>query len=38
VDASFGCGRPFWIDDPDFAIDDHVRPIACAAPGDSRRW
>jgi len=38
VDAPFGCGRPFWTDDPDFAIDDHVRPIACAAPGDSRRW
>ena len=36
VDAPFGCGRPFWIDDPDFAIDDHVRPIACAAPGDEQ--
>ena len=36
VDASFGCGRPFWIDDPEFAIDDHVRPIACAAPGDEQ--
>jgi diacylglycerol O-acyltransferase / wax synthase len=36
VKAPFGCGRPFWIDDPDFAIGDHVRTIVCAPPGDER--
>jgi diacylglycerol O-acyltransferase / wax synthase len=36
VDAPFGCGRSFWIDEPGFDIGDHVRSIACAAPGDEQ--
>jgi diacylglycerol O-acyltransferase len=24
----FGCGRPIWIDDPSFTIDDHVTAVA----------
>lgn len=31
-----GCGRPVWIDDPDFHINRHVRAVACRAPGDER--
>jgi hypothetical protein len=23
-----------WVDDPDFNLDYHVRPVACPAPGD----
>ncbi len=34
VDAPFGCGRPFWTDDEDFAIEHHVRTVVCPAPGD----
>jgi diacylglycerol O-acyltransferase / wax synthase len=34
VDAPFGCGRPFWVDDPGFDVGEHVRSIACAAPAD----
>ena len=33
VDAPFGCGRPYWVDDEDFAIEHHVRTVACPAPG-----
>jgi diacylglycerol O-acyltransferase len=33
VKAPFGCGRPFWSDDPDFDIDQHVRTFRCASPG-----
>jgi hypothetical protein len=36
VDAPFGCGRPFWIDDPRFDVREHVRSIRCAAPGDEQ--
>jgi diacylglycerol O-acyltransferase / wax synthase len=31
-----GCGRPVWVDDPDFQIDHHVRTLPCLAPGDER--
>jgi WS/DGAT/MGAT family acyltransferase len=31
-----GCGRPVWVDDPDFHIDRHVRALPCRAPGDER--
>ncbi len=34
VDAPFGCGRPYWADDEDFAIEHHVRSVACPEPGD----
>jgi diacylglycerol O-acyltransferase / wax synthase len=29
-----GCGRPVWIDDPDFDVNRHVREMPCRAPGD----
>jgi len=32
--APFGCGRPIWVDDANFAIDDHVVDLQCPAPGD----
>lgn len=28
------CGRPVWVDDPDFSIDHHVHVKAVAPPGD----
>ena len=31
-----GCGRPVWVDDPDFHIDCHVREVPCQSPGDER--
>jgi len=31
-----GCGRPVWVDDPDFDIDRHIREVPCRAPGDER--
>jgi diacylglycerol O-acyltransferase len=34
VDAPFASGRPFWADDPDFDIRDHVDTVRCPAPGD----
>jgi diacylglycerol O-acyltransferase / wax synthase len=29
-----GCGRPVWIDDPDFDVNRHVLQMPCRAPGD----
>lgn len=34
VNAPPGCGRPYWVDDPNFAIGHHVRSVACSPPGD----
>jgi len=34
VRASFGCGGPIWVDDPEFDIGDHVRAVSCPEPGD----
>jgi diacylglycerol O-acyltransferase / wax synthase len=31
-----GYGRPVWVDDHDFDIDQHVHAVACQAPGDER--
>ncbi len=31
-----GCGRPVWVDDPDFGIDHHLHRQECPAPGDDR--
>jgi len=30
----FGCGRPIWVDDPDFDVRRHVRTVTCPPPGD----
>lgn len=29
-----GCGRPVWVDDPEFRLEDHVGRVACPSPGD----
>lgn len=29
-----GCGRPVWVDDPDFSLLEHVTHVLCPAPGD----
>jgi diacylglycerol O-acyltransferase len=34
VRTPFGCGRPIWVDDPDFDVRRHVREVRCPAPGD----
>jgi WS/DGAT/MGAT family acyltransferase len=31
-----GCGRPLWVDDPRFSIDQHIDHVACPSPGDER--
>jgi len=33
----FGLDRPYWIDDPDFDLDDHVHESTLPAPGDDRQ-
>ncbi len=34
VRAPAGCGRPVWVDDPEFDIENHVGAIRAPAPGD----
>ena len=31
-----GCGRPVWVDDPNFRLDDHLSERAWPAPGSRR--
>ena len=33
LDAPLGLDQPYWIDDPDFDIEYHIREIALPAPG-----
>jgi len=33
----FGLGRPYWVEDPDFDLEYHVRHIALPKPGDWRQ-
>ena len=37
VEVPFGLDQPYWIEDPDFDIDFHLRHIALPAPGDDRQ-
>ena len=32
----FGLHHPVWVDDPDFDLGYHLRPITCPAPGDKQ--
>ncbi|MEM8903767.1 MAG: wax ester/triacylglycerol synthase family O-acyltransferase [Actinomycetota bacterium] len=34
VEVPFGLDHPYWIEDPDFDVDYHVRHIAVPAPGE----
>lgn len=36
VETPLGLDHPYWIDDPDFDLEYHVRRIAVPAPGDPR--
>ncbi|MFS8102501.1 WS/DGAT domain-containing protein [Lentzea alba] len=36
VRTPFGCGGPIWVDDEDFDIENQVRVVRCAEPGDER--
>ena len=29
-----GCGRPIWVDDPTFSVDQHIDCVSCPLPGD----
>ena len=37
VEVPFGLDQPYWIEDPDFDIEYHVRELALPAPGDDRQ-
>jgi diacylglycerol O-acyltransferase len=37
AEVPFGLDQPYWIEDPDFDIDYHVREIALPAPGNERQ-
>ena len=37
VEVPFGLDHPYWIEDPDFDIDFHVRHLGLPAPGDHRQ-
>jgi diacylglycerol O-acyltransferase len=37
VEVPFGLDHPYWIEDPDFDLDFHVRAIGLPQPGDKRQ-
>src|SRR6476469_8118871 len=37
AEVPFGLDNPYWIEDPDFDLDYHVRDIALASPGTDRQ-
>ncbi len=37
VEVPFGLDHPYWIEDPDFDLDFHVRHMGLPPPGDSRQ-
>ena len=37
VEVPFGLDHPYWMEDPDFDIEFHVRHIALPRPGDWRQ-
>ncbi len=37
VEVPFGIDHPYWIEDPDFDLDFHLRHIAVPAPGSQRQ-
>jgi Wax ester synthase/diacylglycerol acyltransferase catalytic domain len=37
VEVPFGINHPYWMEDPDFDLDFHIRHIAVPPPGDDRQ-
>jgi WS/DGAT/MGAT family acyltransferase len=37
AEVPFGLDYPYWIDDPDFDLDFHVRELALPSPGDDQQ-
>ena len=37
VEVPFGLDHPYWIEDPDFDLDFHVRHLGLPPPGDARQ-
>src|SRR6478752_10475538 len=37
VTVPFGLDLPYWVEDPDFDIDFHIRESAIPPPGDDRK-
>ncbi|MBC7374803.1 MAG: wax ester/triacylglycerol synthase family O-acyltransferase [Frankiales bacterium] len=37
AEVPFGFDQPYWIEDPDFDIEFHVRELSLPAPGDDRQ-
>jgi WS/DGAT/MGAT family acyltransferase len=37
VDVPFGLDHPYWIEDPDFDLDFHIRHVAVPPPGDAQQ-
>src|ERR671922_2591814 len=37
AEVPFGLDYPYWIDDPDFDLDFHVRELALPAPGSDKQ-
>ena len=37
VEVPFGIDHPYWIEDPDFDLDFHIRESAVPPPGDDHR-
>lgn len=36
TEVPFGIDHPYWVDDPDFDLDFHLRELALPTPGDDR--
>src|SRR5262245_62066781 len=36
AEVPLGIDYPYWVDDPDFDLDFHLRELALPAPGDER--
>ena len=37
VDVPFGLDLPYWVEDPHFDLDFHIRETAVPPPGDDRQ-
>ncbi len=37
VEVPFGLDRPYWVEDPDFDLDFHLRHVAVPPPGDEEQ-